>query len=147
MAIPDLVERLSDADAAVRGTAIRALANLNAKGIISQIVLGLEDVDDSVREQALAALPRLEAASSPELIRTLENLLKHPNPRVSARAAVVLMYLGETDKGRSFFSQLVQDDAKRLVALEAYHAIALVSKSPITFDIHLILEALSDPRA
>ena len=147
LAIPDLVERLSDADAAVRGTAIRALANLNAKGILSQIILGLDDVDDSVREQALAALPKLEVASSPELIRTLEHLLKHPNARVSARAAVVLLYLGETDKGRPFFSKLLQDDAKRLVALEAYRAIALVSKIPIPFDIDLILEALSDPRA
>ena len=147
LAVPDLVERLSDPDAAVRATAIRALANLNAKGILSQIVLALEDVDDSVREQALAAVPKLADTSSPELIRTLEHLLKHSNARVSARAAVVLLYLGETDKGRPFFSKLLQDDAKRLVALEAYRAIALVSKIPISFDIHLILEALNDSRA
>lgn len=149
LAIPDLVERLSDEDAAVRAAAVKALADLNAKGIISQIVLGLEDVDDSVREQTLASLPKLVVASSPELVLTLEHLLEASNVRISARAAVVLMYLGESKKAKSFLSQLLNegDEWKRLIALEAYRVMALESKSTIPFNTDLILAGLNDPVA
>ena len=147
LAIPDLVERLSDEDPSVRAAAIKALADLDAKGIISQIILGLDDVDGLAREQALVSLPKLEVVSSPQLVRTLERLLEDSNARLRARAAVVLMYLGESDKASSSFSQLLQDEdqGKRLAALEAYRASALNSKSVIPINTELILAALSDP--
>ena len=147
LAIPDLVERLSDEDPSVRAAAIKALADLDAKGIISQIILGLDDVDGLAREQALVSLPKLEVVSSPQLVRTLERLLEDSNARLRARAAVVLMYLGESDKASSSFSQLLQDEdqGKRLAALEAYRAIALNAKSVIPINTELILAALSDP--
>jgi HEAT repeat protein len=147
LAIPDLVERLSDEDASVRAAAIKALADLDAKGILNQIVSGLDDADDSVREQALASLPRLEAAPAPELVHTLERLLGDSNARVAARAAVVLMYLGEPDKAGSCLAQILKDadEAKRLAALEAYRAIALESKTAIPLNTELILNALNDP--
>ncbi|HEU0296786.1 MAG TPA: HEAT repeat domain-containing protein [Anaerolineales bacterium] len=147
MAIPDLVERLSDEDASVRAAAVKALADLDAKGISNQIVAGLDDVDDSVRDQALASLVKLEAGPSPELIHTLERLLDAPNSRISARAAVVLMYLGESEKADSLLRPMLNDvdETKRLAALEAYRAIALESKTVIPFNTALILNALNDP--
>jgi HEAT repeat protein len=147
LAIPDLVERLSDDDASVRAAAIRALADLDAKGVLNQIVRGLDDVDDSVREQALASLTRLEAAPASELVQTLERLLGDSNARVAARAAVVLMYLGESEKAGSCLAQMLKDadEAKRLAALEAYRAIALESKTAIPLNTALVADALKDP--
>jgi hypothetical protein len=95
LAIPDLVERLSDDDATVRASATQALADLGAKESFGQIILGLDDLEDMVRERTLASLPKLEVASSPELIRILERLLEDPNNKIRARAAVVLIHLGE----------------------------------------------------
>lgn len=147
LAIPDLVERLSDEDATVRAAAIKALADLDARGIVSQIVLGLDDVDDLVKEQSLASLPKLEVASSPELVRSLEQLLEKANVRVGARAAVILMYFGESTKASAFLSELLKDEdaGKRLAALEAYRAMALQSKSTIPFDTDLLPAVLDDP--
>ena len=147
LAIPDLVERLSDADAAVRAAAIAALADLDARGIISQIVLELEDVDDLPREQALAALLKLEVASSPELIRTLERLLNDPSIRISAKAAVALIYIGEVEKGTSFLAQLLKSEeaGNRIITLEACRMMARQSKTIIPVDTELILEAMTDP--
>ena len=146
-AIPDLVERLSDADASVRAAAIKALADLDAKGALNQIIGGLGDVDDFVREQTLASLVKLEAAPSPELVHTLERLLASPNVRISARAAVVLMYLCESEQAGSLLSAMEKhaDEAKRLAALEAYRAIALEAKSVIPFPEEPLLGALNDP--
>jgi HEAT repeat protein len=147
LAIPDLVERLSDEDASVRAAAVKALADLDAKGIVSQILLGLDDVDDRVKEEALASIPKLEVASSPELVLRLERLLNNSNARVSAEAAVVLLHLGATDTAGSFLAQLLkdEDDRNRLVALEAYRAIALESKSTILFNTDIITTTLNDP--
>jgi HEAT repeat protein len=147
MAIPDLVERLSDEDASVRAAAVKALADLDAKGVLNQIVAGLDDVDDSVREQALASLTKLEAASTPELVLTLERLLGDSNARIAARAAVVLGYLGESEKAGSCLAGMLKDtdETKRLAALEAYRAIALESKTAIPLNTELILNALNDP--
>jgi len=146
-AIPGLVGRLSDADASVRVEAIRALADLDARGAIGQIVLGLEDADDSVRGQTLASLAKLEVASSPPLIRTLERLLRSPNRGVGARAAVVLMYLGDVSQTGPFWEKLLKDEnpANRSVALEAYRVIAANASRLIPLNTQLILNALNDP--
>jgi HEAT repeat protein len=147
LAIPDLVERLSDEDPSVRAAAIKALADLDARGIVSQILLGLEDVDDRVKEEALAAIPKLEVAPSPELVLRLERLLNSSDARVGPKAAIVLLSLGVSDKASSFLANLLkdEDDRKRLVALEAYRAIALQSKSTILFNTDLITLVLNDP--
>src|SRR4030095_8615864 len=86
-------------------------------------------------------------ASSPELIHTLERLLDNSTVRIRARAAVVLMYLGESDRASSFLAQILkdEDEAKRLVALEAYHNIALHAQTAIPFNTDLIHNALNDP--
>lgn len=146
LAIPDLIERLSDEDTSVRIAALKALADLDAKGAASQIVLGLNDVDEAVREQALASLTKLEVAPSPELIHTLKALLNDVNIRVGARAAVVLLHLGDTEQAHAFLTKMLHDyDARtRSVALVAYQAIAQQTQACIPFDLNLIVEALND---
>ena len=146
VAIPDLVERLSDDDASVRAASIQALAELGAQAMFDKIVLRLDDSDDSVREKTLASFPKLEVASSPELILTLERLLTDSNIRIRARAAVVLIYLGETGQANTILAQLLNDDDpnKRSVALEAFRSIAANAKDAITFDVSMILNALED---
>lgn len=147
LAIPELVKRLFDDDASVRAEAIEALAYLNAKSVINEIVLGLDDPDDSVREQTLAALLKLEVAASPELIRTLERLLVDPKVKISARAAIILSYFGESASANVFLEGLLSDEdaSKRAAALDAYRSIAMAAKGDIPFNPGLIMESLNDP--
>jgi len=147
LAIPDLIEGLSDEDASVRVEAIKALMKLDAKPAVAMIVRGLDDANDTVREQTLASLPKLEAASSPKLIQSLERLLEDPNIRVGARAAVVLLYLKETEKAVPFLSNLLEnkDENMRLAALRAYQAIASNTTVKLKLDGNLMLKALTDP--
>lgn len=147
LVVPDLVERLSDDDASVRAAATRALADLGAKPALRQIILGLDDPDDAVREQTLASLPKLGVASSPELIRTLEHLLKAPNIGVRAHAAVVLLFLGESKRSESLLSKLLKDDDvnKRRIALNSFGHVAANAKGKLSFKVDLILDALNDP--
>jgi HEAT repeat protein len=107
----------------------------------------LDDPDASVREQALASLPKLGVASSPELIRTLEHLLKDPSVKVAARAAVVLMHLGKSDQAVPALSAWMKDGDQnhRSAVLIGYLAIAFEAKEAIPFDRDLILVALNDP--
>jgi len=147
LAIPDLVERLSDDDATVRASATQALADLGAKESFGQIILGLDDPEDIVRERTLASLPKLEVASSPELIRILEHLLEDPNNKIRARAAVVLIQLGESRSAQTLVATLLKDGDvnKRRVALDAIGDIAGSAKEKIPFKVDLILDSLSDP--
>lgn len=146
LAIPDLIESLSDEDASVRVEAIKALMKLNAKPAVGMLVRGLEDSNDTVREQTLASLPKLEAASSPKLIQSLERLLKDPSVRVSARAAIVLLFLKETKKAAPFLSKLLKnkDETMRLAALRAYQAIASNAPFALNLESNLVLKALTD---
>lgn len=147
LAVPDLIERLSDEDPMIRVEAVKALTKLDARLASGEIILGLDDPDDSVREQTLASLPRLEVASSPELIRTLERLLKDSNIKVAARAAVVLTSLGEPEKAVAYLSTLVHDDdeSHRVAVLDGYLAIVSDAKDVIPFERDLLLGALRDP--
>ncbi len=146
-AIPELVDRLSDDDDAIRVAAIKALTKLDARPAFGEIILGLDDPADAVREETLASLPRLEIASSPELIRTLERLLKDPNVRIGARAAAVLIYLGESEKAGAYLSVLLQgeDEKDRVIALDGYLAIASDARDALPFERDLILGVLHDP--
>jgi len=145
-AIPDLVERLVDNDAGVRVAVLKALADLDAKPVIEQIKLRLVDADDTVREQALVSLTKLEVASSPELIHTLERLLQDLNLKISARAAVLLIYLNQSTRAADFFTGLLTDgDAhRRSAALAGYRAIALQAKGVIPFDKELMMQVIND---
>ena len=147
LAIPELVKRLFDEDAHVRAGATKALADLRAKSVFHEIVLGLDDSDDLVREQALAALPKLEVASTPELIRTLERLLKDSNIKISTRAAIVLIYFGEAQHANNLLERLLrsEDPGQRCAALDAYRTIAEDSKDVILFILNSILDAMNDP--
>ncbi|HXD08579.1 MAG TPA: HEAT repeat domain-containing protein, partial [Anaerolineales bacterium] len=147
VAVPELVKRIFDDDASVRAEAIKALADLNAKSVIHEIVLGLHDPDDLVREQTLVALPKLEVAASPELIRTLKHLLAEPKVKISARAAVLLSHLGESQSANIFLEGLLSDadPGKRAAALDAYRSIAADANGDIPFNQSLIMESLSDP--
>lgn len=149
LAIPDLVSSLSDEDPDVRAASIKALTELDARGVANQIMLGLDDPADVVREQTLASLTKLEVAASPELTRTLERLLRDPNVRIGARAAVVLMHLGRSGPAETFLTGLLQDTETRarIAALDAYRAIASNSKDAIPFSSDLLLKALADPAA
>ena len=147
LAIPDLIAGLSDEDASVRVEAIKALIKLDAKPAVGMIVRGLDDSSDAVREQTLASLPKLEAASSPDLIQSLERLLEDSNVRVSARAAIVLLYLKETGKAAPFISNLLEskEETMRLAALRAHQAIASGATSELKLDKDLVLKVLTDP--
>lgn len=147
LAIPDLVERLSDEDAGVRAAATNALAELNARPAFKKIVLGLDDPDDMVREETLASLPKLGVVASPELIRTLERLLKDPNERIGAHAAAVLSFIGESRAARLFLSKLASDKkiGRRHLALDAFGHVAENSKGKISFNVDFVLDALKDP--
>ncbi len=146
-AIPDLVNRLYDEDADVRAAATQALADLGARSVFSEIILGLDDPFDIVRERTLASLPKLEVASSPELIRTLERLLKDSNTMICAHAAVVLIYLGENRRAQSFLTKLLKDKDvnKRGVALDSLGHIAESANGRLSFDVDFIFNALNDP--
>jgi HEAT repeat protein/ATP/ADP translocase len=147
LAIPDLVERLHDDDASVRAAATQALADLGARSVFGEIILGLGDSDDIVRERTLASLPKLEVASSPELIRTLERLLGDPNITVRAHAAVVLIYLGEHKRAQAFLSKLLKDKDvnKREIALDSLGHIADSAHGELSFKVDFIFDALDDP--
>ena len=147
LAVPDLVGRLSDSDASVRASATRALAGLGAKHVLQEIILGLDDPDDAVREETLASLPRLEVVPSPELNRTLERLLKDSNIHIRARAAEVLLLLGENKHAESLLSGLLKDKDvnKRRIAIEAFGRIARDSQEKLSSNADLILGALKDP--
>lgn len=147
LAIPGLVERLSDEDAGVRAAAIRALSDLKARSAFGKIVLGLDDPSDEVREATLASLPRLGVDSSPELIRVLERLLKERNLRICAQAAVVLIHLGAEKKARLVLVRLMKDEDvnHRRLALEAYERILSNADDLRKVDEGLVLKALNDP--
>jgi HEAT repeat protein len=147
MAIPDLVERLSEEDASVRAAATSALADLDAKAVFHKIILGLDDSDDAVREETLASLPRLRIDSSPELVRTLERMVKDRNFKISSHASVVLMYLGEIDAAQSFLLNLLQNEdvEKRLTALDAISHIAGNVDGNFPINVDFILDLLDDP--
>jgi HEAT repeat protein/ATP/ADP translocase len=147
LAVPELVERLADEDASVRAAATDALANLDAKSAFRDIVLGLDDPDDSVREKTLASFPKLNVASSPELLRHLERMLSDDNVRIQARAAMVMIYLGETSRAHGFLAQLLNDEDpnKRYVAVDAFRVIAANAKEAIMpFKASLIINAMTD---
>ena len=146
-AIPALVERLSDSDAEVRAAAIRALADIGADSVLSEIIVGLDDPDDIVRDETLTSLPKLGVASSPELIRILERLLKDHNTGIRAHAAAVLLILGESKPAQELLSKFLkdQDVNKRCTALESYGRVAASVQGPQPFDAGLILDALEDP--
>ncbi|MCI0553365.1 MAG: HEAT repeat domain-containing protein [Anaerolineae bacterium] len=143
--IPDLVTLLSDPDASVRTAATSALADLGAKHVLQEIIPGLDDPDDSVREQTLVSLPRLEVDSSPDLISTLERLLKDPNLGIRVRAAEVLLFLDDNKSAELSLYDLLKDGDvhQRRVALESLGRI--VTRERLPSDVHLILDALKDP--
>ncbi len=147
MAVPDLVERLSDEDASVRAAATGALADLGAKAVFHEIILGFDDPDDAVREETLAALPKLGIDSSPELVRTLERMLKDKNVKISSHAAVALVYLGEVDAAKAFLLKLLKskDVESRLTALDAIGHIAGTMEGKFPIDPDFILDAVDDP--
>ena len=149
LAIPDLLERLSDEDANVRAAAARALADLGATHGIGKIIQGLDDPDDLVREQTLASLLKLEVVSSPELIQALERLLADSNIEVRARAAVLLIFLGEGKQAQLFLSRLLKDEDvnQRRIALNSFGQIAknAISEAQLPFKAEPILDALNDP--
>ncbi|HSM71227.1 MAG TPA: HEAT repeat domain-containing protein, partial [Anaerolineales bacterium] len=141
------VGRLSDEHASVRAAAISALADLDAKAVFHEIILGLDDPDDAVREETLASLPRLGIDSSPELVRKLEQMLNDKNFKISSHASVVLIYLGEIDAAKSFLLKLLQSDdvEERLTALDAIGHIAGNVDSDFPIDVDFVLDLLDDP--
>lgn len=144
--ITDLVDRLYDDEGTVRAAATRALAELGGEETLGDVFLGLDDVDNEVREETLASLTKLGVLPSPELIRTLEHLLKDKDPGVQAHAAIVLIALGETKLAQREFTKLMKhkDDGNRLAALRSLGHIASGTHKPIELDVDLILRAFQD---
>jgi len=149
LAIPDMIPRLADSDASVRAAAIQALAQLGSKSLLNEIILGLDDTDDFVREQTLTVLPKLGADSSPELIRTLERLLKDPNVEIRAHAAVALLFFNDNRRALNLLARLLksEDAEERRIAIDSYGHILDNSKKDVTlrFNPQPILDALNDP--
>jgi len=141
LAVPDLVDRLYDDIASVRAAATRALADLGARTVIGEIILGLDDEDDSVREQTLASLPKLGVASSPELIRILERLLKDKSAKIRAQAIVVLVYLGEVKTAQAPLSRLLKgkDVSTRLIGLNAVIQIIVNGNGVLPLKVDLVV--------
>ena len=146
-AIPDLVERLYDDNADVRAAATQTLADLGARSVFGEIILGLDDPDDSVRERTLASLPKLGVVSSPELIRTLERLLKDPSAEIQAHAAVVLIYLEENKLAQTLLSKLLKsrDVGKRQIVLEALEHVIESAGGDLSFRVDFVFDVLKDP--
>ena len=147
LAVPDLVERLADEDASVRAAATRSLADLGAKAVFGRVILGLDDSDDIVREETLAALPKLGVDSSPELVRTLERMLKDRNVKISSHAAVALIYFGESKTAKAFLLKMLKSKVveKRLTALDAIGHIAETMEGKFPINPDFILSAVDDP--
>ncbi|MBK9926831.1 MAG: HEAT repeat domain-containing protein [Anaerolineales bacterium] len=143
----DIVEHLNDEDASVRAAAVGALVDLDAKDSFKHVIMGLDDESDEVREQTLAALPKLEVASTPELIRTLERLLENPNLKIASHAAIVLLYLGETSRALAFVAKTFKDKdpIHRITPFSSYRVIASMVNTVIPFDKGLVRAALHDP--
>ena len=145
-AVPGLVDRLHDDDAGVRVAVTRALSDLDARTALGPITLGLDDPADSVREETLAALTKLEAASSPELIRTLNRLLADSNVRVGTRAASLLLVLGEGRDAQEFLQRLSgnsEPETHRALVFSAYQVVA--SRAPGIVPMEAVHAALHDP--
>lgn len=149
LAIPDMLPRLADSDASVRAAAIQALAQFGSKSTFNEIVRGLDDADDYVREQTLTVLPKLEVDSSPQLIRTLERLLKDPNVEIAAHAAVALLYFSDNRRGLNLLVRLLKskEAEERCIAIDSYGHILDTMKrnATVRFNPQPILDALSDP--
>src|SRR6266498_1589098 len=144
--LPHLVERLFDEDGEVRATATHAVAEMGGASALSDVILGLDDPEDHVREETLASLPKLGVAGSPELIRTLERLLRDNNPAIQAHAAIVLMYLFQSESAEQIFAKLLKDkDAQtRRIALQSFGHIAEGIKERINIKVELIADAFED---
>ena len=149
LAVPDLIERLSDEDASVRAAATQALADLDAKPAFGTMMLGLDDLDDTVRERTLASLPKLDVAPTPELTRTLERLLEDPNIGIRARAAMVLIHLGEGENSQALLTKLLRHEEvhTRRAALAAIRDIVQNTKNQFPFKIEAVLDVVDDPVA
>src|SRR4030095_10255705 len=92
------------------------------------------------------SLPRLGVDPSPELIRTLESLLEASNLDIRARAAEVLLFLGDNKRADSCLSALLKDEDvyKRRVGIEAFGRIAGNYPEKLLPNAGLILDALKD---
>ncbi|MFT3894544.1 MAG: HEAT repeat domain-containing protein [Anaerolineales bacterium] len=146
-AVPDLIGRLSDEDASVRAAATQALADLHARDAFGDIMLGLDDPDDTVRERTLASLPKLDVAPSPELMRTLGRLLNDPNIAIQARAAALLVYLGESGESQAVLNRLLKtgDINCTRAALGAIREMAKSARHDVLFDAGPIVDAINHP--
>jgi HEAT repeat protein len=149
LAIPDMIPRLADSDASVRAAAIKALAQLGSKSLLNEIILGLDDTDDFVREQTLTVLPKLGADPSPELIRTLERMLKDPNVEIRAHAAVALSFYSDNRRALNLLARLLksEDAEERRIAIDSYGHILenMEPNATVRFNPQPILDALDDP--
>ena len=91
-----LVNGLSDSDALVRVSCLRALARSNATSALDKIAASLQDPEPDVRYEAVAALAALTVSAS-MLEQQLVPLLGDPDSRVSTRAASGLLKPPQSD--------------------------------------------------
>lgn len=149
LALPDMIQRLADPDATVRAAAVLGVARLGSKSVSPHIIAALDDPDDFVQGQALAVLPQLGVDSSPQLIRTLERLLKDNSVEIRAHAAVVLVYFSNSRRALNLLAALMksEDVDERQIAVDAYSHVldTIKNDSTLHFDPRPILNALADP--
>ena len=134
--IADLIDRLYDDDGSVRAAATRAVSDLGGHAALADVILGLDDPEEIVRAETLAALPKLDVDPSPELLHTLERLLRDEDDMVRAHAALVLLYFGENPMAKQTLDQMLKhkDVAQRQRVLRAFGHIASGIKHPIRLE-------------
>jgi len=97
VAVPALIEALSDSSAEVRGHVARALGKIGPKASDAIEVLrkALGDADAVVGIQAAAAMMKIDSDTITEAMGVLTKAMKDPSPTVRGEAAAAMALVGE----------------------------------------------------
>ncbi len=102
-----LINAANDSDALVRASSVRALGQIQSDASLDSIAAALRDPEPDVRFEAVAALaPRNK--SSGDLASLIHPLLDDVDPRVSTRAASVLLRIPAPFGGASGDQQVIE---------------------------------------
>lgn len=142
-ATPALVGALADSDASVRAACLRGLAHAGAGSALPDIANCLGDPESEVRRCALDALYQL-ANSSSTIAGKVEPLLMDADPRVRARAALMLIHTAPPHAGARRTLENMAADVDPQVRVSALEAIGESGEKEM---FALALAALDDRHA
>ena len=138
---------LDDAKADIRREAARCLYGLDAKEVATQLRrAATHDEDDRVKTWATLALVRL----GEEPLDSAEALLRHPDPRLRAAAALALAHRGdprgEAELVRRFETKFDPNDPNRIDEDEGRRLIAALESIKAKSAVPALVRALDDVR-